>query len=715
MTKPKYMGAASALILSFACMQMAYAEDVASSAPGAIALEQIDIFGKQEPYFEKARSTALKTETTDLETPFTTTVINEAALEDLKATTLEESYSYIPGLSRSGVTANGFTLRGFTADLQNVQVDGLPGLVSRMGAPVTANIDRVEILKGPASVLYGWMDPGGMMNIITKKPEAEANNSIQLSAQRFVDQGENGFAGSVDLTGPLNDEGTILYRFIAGTEIEDSFRNHVDTETFYLFPSLSFLMSNDTRLDVQLEYLKDNRSADNGLFVANLNIDTVADIETYYQEPGDTDNDEGLALSGHLSHRFNDSLSGSIKVRSVFHEDERDLYESNRVVNAVAVEDTEIYRRNRHQYNEREYHFIDANLAASFGNDSIWHEMLIGVNGGYEYRQYDRLAFDTRGANLNIYNPIYTGDVLADDPQSFRKWNLYNYGLYASDKISFGEQWTVVLGARLDYQEGDYKLRYLDSATTADEESSTFSPTFSGGVVYQPMEEVSLYASYGQSFNPQTVAKFDINNEQLDAETGEQYEAGVKLSLIDGLLNVNIAYFDLTKANIAEENPVTGFDELVGTINSKGVEVMVQHQISPDFQFQASYVFMDAKVTESYDADILGNRAAFAPEHSASFLMRYNYPRQVLGGLLGASLGVTYETERYTDEDINKRVSLPGYTRIDTGVYYEVDDMKWALNVNNLTNETYYTGGTNDYRIYAGDPMKASLSVQFDF
>lgn len=133
--------------MSYACGPVAYAQDTVSDVQEAVALEQINIFGQQEPYFEKARSTALKTETRDLETPFTTTVINAAVLEDLKATTLEEAYSYIPGLSRSGVTANGFTIRGFAADLQNVQVDGLPGLVSRMGATRHQATARVVVAR----------------------------------------------------------------------------------------------------------------------------------------------------------------------------------------------------------------------------------------------------------------------------------------------------------------------------------------------------------------------------------------------------------------------------------------------------------------------------------------------------------------------------------------------------------------------------------------
>ena len=171
-------------------------------------MENITIFGSQYSYFEKARSTALKMDSDDLETPFTSNVINSAMLEDLKASTLEDAYSYIGGLSRTATSANAFTIRGQTSDLQNIQVDGLPGLVSRFGSPVTANIERVEVLKGPASVLYGWMDPGGLVNIITKRAKATSSHSIDITAQNFMDQGKSGIEGSIDSTGAINDDAT---------------------------------------------------------------------------------------------------------------------------------------------------------------------------------------------------------------------------------------------------------------------------------------------------------------------------------------------------------------------------------------------------------------------------------------------------------------------------------------------------------------------------
>ena len=677
-------------------------------------IEKITVVGEQPSYFEKARDTAMKMTADDMQTPFSTNVINAAVLEDLKANTLEDAYAYIGGLSRSGTNANSFTIRGHTSDLQNLQVDGLPGLVSRFGSPVTANVERVEVLKGAASVLYGWMDPGGLVNIITKKAEAGTFHSADVTGQYFTDQGEFGIEGSIDSNGQLNDDETVNYRLIAGFENENSFRDYVENETLYFFPSISWLISESTRFDAQLEYTKEERSADNGLFVANHDITTINDIETYYQEPGDYDNDKGTAISLSLEHEFNSSLTSTVKWRSVWHTDERNLYESNSVTQADDVADTTLRRRNRHQYNEREYHFVDANLAYSFGDD-IQHEVLVGVNAGYEYRQYDRLAFDTRGAFISLYEPEYTGQILDDDPGNFRKWNLYNTGVYAFDKMTLNDQWTLVVGARHDRQKGDYELRYIDLDTTADEETTSSSTTFNGGLVYQVTPYASVYGSYAQSFNPQTVGSYDINGEQLPAEEGEQYEAGIKFSMLDDDLNLNLAYFDLVKSNLSEENPETGFDVVIGEISSTGVEFNMQYQPTRTLQFQAGYTYLEALMTESYDEEELGNQAPFAPKHNAFFFGRYNHPEEVLGGLVGVSLGAKYESLRYTNQNIGNRVLLPSYSVIDFGVFYELDSIKYAFNVSNLTNETYYVGGTQDYRIYPGEPTKVSLSMRYDF
>lgn len=682
--------------------------DAVAQASQPMQIEPITVYADIEPYFAKANSTALKGDIDEHLIPFTTNVLNAQVIEDLKADRLEKAFDYIPGFSRSGTTANSFSIRGQAADLQNLQVDGLPGLTSRFGSPTTANVERVEILKGPASVLYGWMDPGGLVNVITKKPEAEEHQEINVSGQVFPEYGDTGYSASFDVTGPTDKSRTVLYRMIAGYEREDSFRDHVKDDTMvYAFPSLSWVPDDDRRLDLQLEYTKDERAADDGLFVLDHDINQRADITTYYQEPGDSDNDEGIALGANYEHALSDTVDMNLKWRSVWHTDERDVYESN----AVRPDGT-LRRRNRHQYNKREYHFGDANLKVDF--DAIAKQTLIvGVGGGYEYRQYDRLAFDTRGANVSLINPTYTGDVLEDDPGNYRNWDLYNIGVYAQDQIYVTDRLSLLFGGRYDHQSGDYSLRYVDDDETAEESVSVQTTAFNAGATYEVTKQASVYASMSQSFNPQSIPTFDANNHQLDPERGVQYETGLKLRLLDDRLNAHLAVYHLTKENISET--VDGASQLIGTVESQGAEATLQYQPTPNLQFQVAYTYTDAEVSETTNDDARGNVPKMVPEHTASLLGRYNHPKEILGGLVGMGVGWRFESARYTDEETANRVRLPSYHVTDVNFYYELESLKMSLNVENVFDKTYFIGGTNDTEIYAGDPRKVILRAKYVF
>ena len=673
-------------------------------------LQPVFVFGELNPYFEQENDTALKGAVDQNKVPFTTNVLNSQVIEDLQAKRLEDVFEYIPSFSSSGTAANSFTIRGQSADLQNLQVNGLPGLTSRFGSPVTANIEKVEVIKGPASVLYGWMDPGGMVNMITKKPVDDEFTEMTVSGQTFPDYGDNGYAFSIDSNGLLNNKGDLQYRLVAGYENEDSFRDYVkDQKAWYLFPSLSWVPSDEQRLDIQLEYTEERRAADDGLFVLDHDINKRADITTYYQEPGDTDEDFGVAFNLAYTDQLRDDVKLNTKWRSVYHEDESDAYESNAVQN-----DDTLRRRNRHQYNERQYHFFDANLDIDV--DAILpQKWTVGLGGGYEYRQYDRLAFDTRGANVSLINPVYTGDVLADDKNNFRDWDLYNAGIYAQDQISVTDKLSLLLGARYDTQWGDYHLHFPDASDGTDNEESVFVATqaYNLGLTYQVVDQVAVYASMSQSFNPQSIPTFDANNDQLDPERGIQYEIGTKLNFLDDTLNANVSAYSLRKENVSET--VNGTPQLVGTVESVGSEVQIQYQPSPNWQFQASHAYTLAEVAETTNRDAYGHVPKFVPKHTASFLARYNYPDEVYGGLVGMGMGYRFQSARYTDEEASKRVRLPSYSVFDLNFYYELETMKLSLNVDNVFDQVYFDGGSNDNRIDVGDPRKVTLTAKWTF
>ncbi|MEQ9446464.1 MAG: TonB-dependent receptor plug domain-containing protein, partial [Rhodospirillaceae bacterium] len=272
----------------------------------ASAVEEISVIGKQDSYFNEDVKTGTKTNSNIFDIPLSISVINDIFLRDLRAETLSDAYPYTVGLSQSGINANSFSLRGLPADLQNVQVDNLPGLASRFGSPTTANVERIEILKGPASVLYGQVEPGGLINIVSKRPEAETAIDVYATFQSYAGR-TTGFGDdlgatlTVDATGPLSEDGKWLYRLIGSAENISSFREGVDYKNYYVFPSVTYLADGGATITVGAELLKEDGAADDGLVAVNNDITLTAPINVRYQEPEDEDNDEGIVLFADLS------------------------------------------------------------------------------------------------------------------------------------------------------------------------------------------------------------------------------------------------------------------------------------------------------------------------------------------------------------------------------------------------------------------------------
>jgi iron complex outermembrane recepter protein len=698
-----------AAILLFVITNPVWAEDE------SIVLPEIDVVGKQSSYIQ-LNKTATKTDQDLMDVPLTVNIVNQTFIKDVQAETLADVYPYIVGLSQSGTNANSFTLRGLESSLQNVQIDGLPGLASRFGSPSTANIERVEVLKGPASVLYGQMEPGGLINIITKQPQAKQQTSFSISAQSYASSDSKfgsdlGGTMTYDSTGALTEDESLLYRFIGSVENIDSFRDGVNYNNIYLYPTLTYQVNPNMVATIGMEYVKEKGDADDGLVAVNDDIDQTASIDTRYQEDGDFDNDEGLVFFGRLENKLSKDTKLRLNVRSVFHEDERKLFENNRVNDAANIEDSTLRRRDRHQLNKRQYHFLDANVSHKFTTGSIFHNMIVGVNGGFERADFERIRFGSNiTPNINVFDPTYNeGTPVSITKGTDRVTDYYNSGVYAQDTVDFNEYFSVMLGARYDNQYVKYKENnsgYRDNQTT-----HAFLPQ--GGVVLRLTEALSLYASHSESFNPNSVEKRAVDNSAFDPEMGRQNEVGLKAALFNEKLNLSMAGFNIKKTNIVQVNS-NGDNELLGGLESKGFELEMQVLPLDNWQIRVGYANTDSIVSSGPDESLIGMRNAFSPRHNGFIWTRYNYPSQLMGGTFGASLGVNYKSKQYTDADPTARVDIPSYSRVDLGFYYDVKKYHLSLNIQNLLDETYYIGGTRDTKIYPGDPRLVTLNMKID-
>jgi iron complex outermembrane receptor protein len=677
----------------------------------------ITVVGKQESYLNSSVSSATKGLSDPFDVPLTVNIINDVFLRDLRALTLADAYGYTTGLSQSGTNANSFTLRGLPASLQSVQVNGLPGLASRFGSPTTANVERVEVLKGPASVLYGQLEPGGLVNITTKKPQVTRALNFDLSMQTYDTDvssagDDNGVTATIDATGALTTDERWLYRFIASTEMIDSFRDDVDFENYYIFPTLTYLMSDTSELTFGLELLKENGKADDGLVAINNDVKQTASINTRYQEKNDQDNDQASVFFATLTSELQQDLDLTVNWRSVWHEDSRILFENNRVNDGDDINQATLRRRDRNQLNKREYHFFDANLKSEINFAGLEHNILLGVNAGFEKRDFERIRFGAVvSLNINILQPVLNeGIPEVIKSGTDRVTDLWNYGAYLQDVIHLNDQWIVMAGLRYDKQDVDFIEQ--NSQSLNDQQSDAVVPM--AGVVFKASSTFSVYASYGESFDPNSVERSDEEEQSFDPERGEQFELGLKAFLFEDKANISVAYFDITKDNIVERN-VVGDYELLGELDSNGVEVEFLAQPIDNWQIKAGYAYVDSIVSASPSDTTVGNSVAFAPENDFYLWTRYNLNQTVGGWLTGFSLGINHESIRFTSANATSRVELPSYTKVDTGIYFEQDNYAIAFNIENLFDQRYFDGGTNDTKLYPGEPRKISLTLSSRF
>lgn len=381
-------------------------------------------------------------------------------------------------------------------DANNMQVNGLPGFTSRFTAPCISNVERIEVLKGPASVLYGRANPGGLVNIITKRPQHQRQNQVELRAGTWGGGNgpgvgnSNSYRGGVDFTGPIGANNKVLYHFISSHDDSGSFRDFVRNKDLLVAPSLSFVPSPRTVVSLEGEYRYNDGNLDQGLMAPQNDINFVAPINVHYQEPGDFLNNSGWAAAGYLTQSF--ALNATW--RSVIQKDERLGFENNR----VEADNRRVRRRDRHQVSHRQNHFLDATLTRPFRSGGITCSSALVA--GYGNRDLTASASDL-GFFIDIYNPVYGRAVPPANPQpgTHQDLDLWSYNAYAQDRIDFSSNWKGLVALRYERLDTtSTELRLVDPPRSSSDDA--FVPTV--GLGYAPDHRWSLYASYASSFDP---------------------------------------------------------------------------------------------------------------------------------------------------------------------------------------------------------------------
>ena len=717
----------SASALGCACLGAAHAAEPVSASPksvpsAAVHLRRITV---SATYIRPGGKSALKMSVPVRDIPFSLVDYGHAFMKAVDTTRLTDLYGYMSDVQRAGPSGYDISIRGFTTsstDPNSVLVDGLPGLPARTASPETADIERVEVIKGPASVLYGQAQPGGFINLITKKPRARYHTSVELRTDTYAGAGipfgnRNTYTGIIDTTGALDPSHRFLGRFISQYTNAQSFRSFVMNKDVMVAPSLTWNISPNTKATLLLEYRHGNDSWDQGLVAPDFNSRLIAPITTRYQNPEDKEMEKGETATLLLHHRFSRQLTWNLNARSVYTEDYEIGFDTHSVLKNLVT----LSRTDRAQDNHNHYNFVDTSMTDRFAIGPVSNRLLMGLTYGEVIHDYNRIRdFATPLLNIDIYDPVIGYNDVAppassEPPQQHTWADDKMYAVYGTDLLNFARHWKGVVGAR--YEDDEQLTRELRLPNVPNKTASFNSAFPMGGVIYQPDKDWSIYASYSTSFVPPPPgAQSVVPGQALKAQTASQEETGVKYQSPHDRLNATLSLFNIKEINLIQVIGITGLYEQIGAVRSRGAELEVNARPTRWWQLVANYALVDARIIDTAVKEDIGSPTLNSPKNSASLLSRLQFPGKLRR--FGWMLGVIYRSARVGNLPTAKeplKFVMPGYTTVTTGISYRGDSYSIALKVDNLLDKQYYQSAFSAVRITPGAPRDVALTFRKRF
>jgi len=677
--------------------------------------QQESAWGPVKGYLARRSASATKTDTPIIETPQSITVVSKDFADAIGATRLRDAMGYTPGVNISPYGSDSrydwVFIRGFDAYSPGYYLDGLQlRNAGTWGVWRTENqaLERIEILRGPSSVLYGQNIPGGMVNAVSKRPAAEGLREIQV--QLGQDQRRQ-VAG--DFSGALDEEGKLLYRFTGVLRDGELPAGGMQDDRVFLAPSLSWKLSSQTTLDLNAQYLRDQAGSYTtgapyaGTLTANPNGRVSASRFFGDAEFNRFDHEQWL-LGYRLEHRLDDTWS----FRQVARYGELDTdYEamnaSSRfiVVNPGKPGDPANFRRVRRNafgaFEQASVFNLDNQLQADFATGNWRHTLLGGLD-------YQRSRFDVRtysgdsGTTIDLYDGSVGGSFLRPGPAMDASIHLVQSGFYLQDQIKFDEHWVATLGGRYDRARMETDDRLGKSFSSQSDEA------FSGraGLVYLAANGLAPYLSYSESFVPNTTVDA-ATSKPHDPETGRQYELGLRYQPLGRQDSYSLALFDLKRQNMVTYDSDTYLPRQYGEILVRGLELEASFRPVERLNVALSWTYTPkAEVTRSANPAEVGKQANPVSRHQGSLWTDYRWSSG-----LRAGLGLRYVgTNRGTGEAAP--VKVPAYTLVDAMLGYGFGSWDLALNLRNLTDKEYLAQcgyGTCNF----GDARSANLTVTY--
>ena len=680
-----------------------------SVTPGTAPLSETDeplrivvTADQDEGYSPSSATTATRTDTPLRDIPQSIQVIPQAVLEDQQIIRLADALRNVSGIQDTftiGGSNDAFQIRGFEEGsfLRN----GLQDPVFTIRE--TANIERIEVLKGPASVLFGAIEPGGVVNLVTKQPLSEPFYEVELQTGSF-----GLVRPSIDLSGPLTADGELLYRLNSVYERSNGFRDFdQDIERVFVAPVLAWRPNERTDVTLEFEYLYDERPFDRGLVAIG---EGVADIpfDRVLGELDDSVTTESVRAGYRLEHRFNEVLT----LRNAFnyYDSEARSQSAEQAFGLFDESTGDLGRFWSTSDSETNNYQLQTDLIAEFATGSVEHQLVFGVDLERSEEISDARFDLVNPVFINIFDPVYGAARRSDrdqlSPLFVSDITTDQLGIYLQDQIILQDNLKLLIGGRFDLVDQDNQAAPNDSQ----QQDEAFSPRV--GIVYQPIEAISLYTSFSRSFTP-NVGSVQADGSLLEPERGTQYEVGVRGELLEGKLVANLAAFHIVKSNVATDDPNNFmFSIATGEQRSQGIELDILGEITPGWNIIASYAHTDAEITEDSDATFVGNRLRGVPRNSASLFTTYQIQQGNLEGL-GFGLGLFFVGDR--NGDIANTYRLDSYVRTDTSIFYERERWRAAVNFNNIFDVDYAKGSTDRFRIAPGEPFNVIGSISWQF
>ncbi len=678
-----------------------------------VQLQEVQVVGRSEGqrYYSDEAGVS-RAETPLREIPQAVRVVPRQAIDDIGAVRLEEAYDYVSGVNRQnsfGGLWDNFSIRGFAGDPNtgaNFLRNGFAGNRGYNAPRDMANVERLEVLKGPASALYGGSEPGGILNIVTKKPQFKSGHAVEFYAGSY-----DTYRTTLDSTGPISN--TLAYRLNMAYEDKGSFRDHIDSQRYLIAPSFTWLLTPNTVVNYDLELLRQKVPMDRGVIAINGKVGSIP-RERFLGEPNDGDvtidnKTHNLSIEHEFSSNWKAKAGLAYRTTSL---DGFSTEASPRTAGAIrwTTAGAPVIERERRY---RDYSSTDLSfqgeIHGKFATGWLKHEVLAGIDSyRFELDQVMKRGRSTSTYGLNIYNPVYGKTPLALNTMPTNTLeNQNNTGFFLQDQIAFAADWRLLVGLRHDRFRQEIDNR--GNGTHTEQEHDVTTPRL--GLTWLATPNLSAYALASESFRANN--GIDAGSRAFAPERGKSKEVGLKYESLNKRYGGTLSVFEIDKKNVLTNDPANaGFSIAAGEARSRGIEFDFSGQVTDKIRVLANYAYIDAEITKDNNAALVGARLINVPKQSGSALAMYE--DGFSAGRYGFGAGATYVGKRGGNS--LDSFELPSYATVRTMAYWKPNKtLRFSLDIDNLFDKTYYASSYDVYWITPGTPRTITLGLQAKF